>query len=99
MRPDRYLVIAVASLILIALGAPAGAGAGHEGVSKCAIVSDGPSDYRVRSQNMKCTPAERGAKRFLRRGQALSGFTCTEADERTPFFCKRNTQAYWAVLL
>ena len=68
-------------------------------MKKCAIVSDGPADYRVRAQSMKCDPAERGAKRFLRKGKPLDGFSCTEADEQTPFFCKRDAQAYWAVRL
>ncbi len=84
---------------LIVGGAPSPAGAGHVGTKKCSIVSHGGSDYRVRATSMKCDPAERGAKRFLRSGKPLDGFSCTEAEGATPFFCKRAQQAYWAVLL
>jgi hypothetical protein len=48
---------------------------------------------------MKCRPAVRGVKRFLRSKRPLAGFTCTETDARTPFFCKRQSRAYWAVRL
>ena len=97
MARRAILVVLCAAGLL--LPAPGTAGAGHQGVKKCAIVSKGTRDYRVRAMAMKCDRAERGAKRFLRTGEPLTGFTCTEADERTPFFCKREQQAYWAVRL
>ncbi len=75
------------------------ADAGHVGTKKCAVISRGAADYRVRAVAMKCDPAERGAKRFLRSGRPLAGFTCSEAQGATPFLCKRDQQAYWVVLL
>ena len=92
----------LALVLLVAGAATTGAppaDAGHVGTKKCGVISRGAADYRVRAIAMKCDPAERGAKRFLRAGTALAGFTCSEAEGATPFLCKRDQQAYWAVLL
>ncbi len=72
--------------------------AGHEGLN-CGIVSDGPRDYRVRAQQLNCDKATRGAKRYLRSGGELTGFSCDEPAGRIEFFCKNGSKFYWSVRL
>jgi hypothetical protein len=75
------------------------ASAGHEGVRTCGIVTKGSRDFRVRAQLFSCEKALRGAKRYLRRGTELSGFSCDEPAGRIEFFCKNGTKFYWAIRL
>ena len=62
-------------------------------------MSDGPRDYRVRSQNLACDKARRGAKRYFRSEEALTGYRCDEPAGRIEFFCKSGTKFYWTVRL
>ena len=100
MRGWAIALVAAASLgiALGSVGAPERAAAGHEGVN-CGILADGARDYRVRSQNLSCDKARRGAKRYLRSGEALTGFSCDRPAGRIEFFCKSGTKVYWGVRL
>lgn len=91
-------VVAVLTAAVVSLDGPEAALAGHEG-QNCGIVSDGPRDYRVRAQQLGCGKAARGAKRYLRSGDALTGFGCDEPAGRIEFFCKSGNKVYWAVRL
>jgi hypothetical protein len=92
------LAAAVAVLATVAIGQPQPAGAVHAS-KNCGIVSVGSRDYRVRAQKVECDRALRGAKRYLRKGAGLSGFSCDAPDGRLEFFCKDGTKVYWAVRL
>ncbi|HEX2127805.1 MAG TPA: hypothetical protein VHF58_01155 [Solirubrobacterales bacterium] len=99
----RGLVSALAAMVVLAAmlagaGGAERAAAGHQG-KNCGIVTDGPRDYRVRSQNLDCAKARRGAKRYLRTRDALDGFACDRPAGRIQFFCKSGTRVYWAVRL
>ena len=91
-------LVAVATLAVLALGDAEPAAAVHSS-KNCGIVTAGSRDYRVRAQKVECDTALRGAKRYLREGEALSGFSCDEPDGRLEFFCKNGTRVYWAVRL
>ena len=81
-----------------AVGEPPVARAGHQ-AQNCGIISEGSRDYRVRAQNLGCAKAVRGAKRYLRSGEELDGFSCAEPAGRIDFFCKNGTKVYLAVRL
>ena len=100
MRGWAIALVAAAALFaaLASTGAPERAVAGHEGTN-CGLLTDGPRDYRVRSQKLSCEKARRGAKRYLRSGDALTGFGCDEPAGRIEFFCKSGDKIYWAVRL
>jgi hypothetical protein len=91
-------VAAVLAVGIVGVTDPEPAAAVHGGKS-CGIVTKKSHDYRVRAQKLECDKAMRGAKRYLRKGKALDGFSCGEPDGRTEFFCKNGTKVYWAVRL
>ena len=99
MRGRVTLVSAVALVAgLTGIGVPGPASAGHA-AQNCGIISDGPRDYRVRAQQIGCEKAVRGAKRYLRSGDELDGYSCAKPDGRIEFFCKNGSKVYLAVRL
>jgi hypothetical protein len=97
----RVIGLAAAVTLAVALAgvaAPERAAAGHDG-RECGIYTKGSRDYRVRSQQLSCDKARRGTKRYLRSGEALTGFNCEEPAGRIEFFCKSGTKVYWALRL
>ena len=99
MRGRVTLTSATALVVAVAaIGLPGPAGAGHA-AQNCGIVSDGPRDYRVRAQQLSCEKAIRGAKRYLRSGDSLDGYSCAKPDGRIEFFCKNGSKVYLAVRL
>lgn len=97
-RLSALAAAAVLAAALVGVSGPERAAAGHQG-KNCGIMSKGARDYRVRAQQLDCDKARRGAKRYLRREEALTGFDCDEPAGRIEFFCKSGAKVYWAVRL
>ena len=88
----------VATLAAAWCGVPAApAEAGHGG-KDCGIISQGSNDYRAYAKRMKCRKARRSSLRYLRTGQARSGFDCAPTAGNS-FYCQDPPKAYWAVRL
>ena len=84
------LIVALATGASVQLSVPEHAAAGHQ--RNCGVVSKGSSDWRVRATNMGCRKAKKGARRYLRAGDALPGFVCSR--DGGFFFCGKGEKAY-----
>jgi hypothetical protein len=92
----RLAAIAIAVHLAGSVAAPP-AEAGHD-ARNCGILSKGSHDYRVRSMKMKCKQARKGAKLYLRTGEARAGFDCAPTAGNS-FYCQNPPKAYWATRL
>lgn len=93
-RPRITLALTLAAGIALSGGPSEGGGpllerasAGHG--KNCGIVTKGSRNYRVWAQQMRCGRARKGAKRYLRRGKPLRGFTCNDDEGPYEFICFR----------
>ena len=97
MRTGLAIRVAIAALACAAALGPDAASAGHNS-RDCGIVSRGSNDYRVHAMHLKCKVARKASAKYLRSGEARSGFDCAPTAGGS-FYCQDPPKAYWGIRL